>query len=231
MASDHVAGTVSPPRGVEPVGRLLEVISLHVPRAFGSSIAEVLAGNFGQRHVVGDYGAALEGSSSEVRLGRPSLPPCATVIHGHFPAARYADLPACRRVTFVREPVRRTVSHFFSWLSQPKHGNPVHNRMLDEHLGLLDFAKLPAIRYFYSETIFGGCDMAAFDLVGIVEDLERDWPRFQRLTGIQAALPHLNPNRYPGYAEIAARVMADRALMRELRRILADDIRFYERFV
>jgi hypothetical protein len=107
----------------------------------------------------------------------------------------------------------------------------MHDLMLDERLGLIDFARLPAIRHFYSQTVFGGCDMRAFDLVGVAENLARDWPRFQRLTGIATALPYANRNRYPGYREIAARVMADPSVMRDLRRILSDDIGFYERFL
>ena len=39
--------------------------------------------------------------------------------------------------------------------------------------------------------------------------------RFERVTGIRAPLPHLNRNRYPGYSEIAARVMADPGLDRK----------------
>jgi hypothetical protein len=127
--------------------------------------------------------------------------------------------------------VTRTISHFFFWLAGERHGNAMHDLMLDERLGLLDFARLPAIRHFYSQTVFGGCDMRTFDLVGIVERLDRDWPRFQRLTGINAALPHVNGNRYPLYQEIVARIAADPNVMRELRRLLSDDIAFYQRFL
>ena len=216
----------------DSVGRPLDLISLHVPKAFGTSLCEVLARHYGRRRVVRDYSRFLEdpGSAKGPGLG-PVLPTSAAVLHGHFPATRYASVPAHRRVTFLREPIQRTISHYFFWLTAPKHGNPVHDRMLDDSLGLLDFAALPTIRRFYTETIFGGCDMVSFDLVGVVEDLERDWPLFQHLTGIQAPLPHVNRNRYPGYAGIAARVMGDQTLMRTLRRVLDDDIRFYERFL
>ncbi|MBM3534062.1 MAG: sulfotransferase family protein [Alphaproteobacteria bacterium] len=208
----------------------LELLSLHVPKALGTSLAEVLVGHYGRERIVGDYAISLEGSPPAMRFWRPVLKTSTAVIHGHFPAIRYAGMAARRRVTLLREPLQRLLSHFFFWQAQPRHGNPLHDRVLDEHLGLIDFAKLPAIRHFYSETIFGGCDMASFDLVGIVEELERDWPRFQRLTGIAAPLPHRNRNRYPGYTDLKARALADLRLMRELRRILAEDIAFYERF-
>jgi hypothetical protein len=209
----------------------LDLISLHVPKAFGTSLGEVLAEHYGQRCVLRDYDTSLEADTGERCLSRPDLQPETVAIHGHFPAIRYTDMPARRRITFLRDPVRRTISHFFFWQTEPRHGNALHDRLLDERLGLLEFAKLPAIRRFYSGTVFGGCDMRSFDLVGIVEDLERDWPRFQRLTGIHAQLPHLNRNRYPGYAEIADRVMSDQALPRELHRILAEDIEFYARYL
>lgn len=214
--------TASPP---------LDLVSLHVPKAFGTSLRDVLVRHYGRERVAEDYAVCMESCSSGEGLARPSLPPSATVVHGHFPAIRYADLSARRRITFLRDPVARTISHFFFWQVEPRHGNALHDRLLDERLGLLEFAKLPAIRRFYSDTVFGGCDMQAFDLVGIVEDLNRDWPRFLSLTGIDAVLPHLNRNRYPGYSDIAARVMADPGLIRELRRILADDIQFYARYL
>jgi hypothetical protein len=209
----------------------LELISLHVPKALGTSIAEVLVGHFGRRRVVGDYAVFLESAAPEQRLGRPPMPAGAAVIHGHFPAVRYDGVRARRRVTFLREPVARAVSHFFFWQAGARHGNAMHDLVLDERLGLLDFARLPAIRHFYSQTIFGGCDMAEFDLVGIAEAVDRDWPRFQRLTGIAAPLPHLNRNHYPAYAKVAAQVLADPGTVRDLRRVLSDDIAFYERFL
>lgn len=223
-------GAVSVGRVTEPLagGRPLDLLSLHVPKAFGTSIGEALAHHYGRARIFEDYGAFIE---DKPPLDKPVLPASAAVVHGHFRAARYAELAARRRIAFLREPVRRTISHYFFWLVEPRHGNGVHDRLLDEHLGLLDFARLPPIRWFYSDTVFGGCDMVSFDLVGVVEDLGRDWPLFQRLTGITAPLPHANRNRYPGYAEVAKRVLNDATLMRELRRILADDILLYERFV
>jgi hypothetical protein len=227
VTGEHAAGAGPPSPGTEPAGRLLELVSVHVPRTLGGPLAEVLVGHYGRQRVSYDYGIPLEAAS---RASRQELPPSAAVVHGHFPAARYADVVARHRVTFLREPIARTISHFFFWLSRPRYGNPTHNRMLDEHLGLLDFARLPPIRYFYTETIFGGCDLASFDLVGVVEDLTRDWPRFRHLTGIEAELPRSNTNPYPDYVNVAAKIMADRAVMRELRRILADEIDFYEHF-
>lgn len=213
-------------------GQTLDLVSLHVPKAFGTSLCEVLIGHYGRHRIAGDYETFLEDDRSAIgRMKRPALSPATTVVHGHFPAVRYAGVPARRRIAFLREPIRRTLSHYLFWVHEPKHGNPVHDRVLDERLGLLDFAALPQIRRFHAETIFGGCDTSSFDLIGVVENLDRDWPRFQRLTGIRAPLPHLNRNGFPGYAEIVAKVLDDQALMRVLRRVLEDDIRFYERFL
>ncbi|MBL8690112.1 MAG: sulfotransferase family 2 domain-containing protein [Rhodospirillaceae bacterium] len=230
MDVDCAAGGNAHLRRHEPAVQTLDLISLHVPKAFGTSLGKVLAEHYGPQCMLRDYGVSLESGGAR-RLVKPNLQPGTLVVHGHFPAARYADMPARRRVTFLRDPVRRTVSHFFFWQTEPRHGNAVHDQLLDGRLGLLEFARLPAIRRFYADTVFGGCDMRSFDLVGIVEDLARDWPRFQRLTGIQAQLPHLNRNSYPGYAEIIGHVMSDAALLRELRGILAEDIEFYARYL
>ena len=230
--TDSVVSRAKPRPAAVPVSRPLDLVSLHVPKAFGTSLCEVLIGHYGRHRIAGDYETFLEDDRPAVdRVARPALSPAATVVHGHFPAIRYAAVPARRRIAFLREPIRRTLSHYLFWVNEPKHGNLVHDRLLDERLGLLDFAALPQIRRFYAETIFGGCNVASFDLIGVVEKLDRDWPRFQRLTGISASLPHLNRNGFPGYAEIVAKVLDDQALMRVLRRILEDDIRFYEQFL
>ena len=73
--------------------------------------------------------------------------------------------------------------------------------------------------------------MADFDLVGVVEDIQRDWWRFRSLTGIDAPLPHLGGNRHPGYQRIAAKVLAEPLLMQTLCRLLDDDIGFHDRFL
>ena len=212
--------------------RQLDLISLHVPKAFGTSIRDVLVHHYGRRRVTGDYARFLEdvGVSNE-DVGPPDLPRSTAVVHGHFPAIRDAGVPARRRVAFLRDPIARTISHYFFWLNEPPHGNPVHDRMLAEKSDLLTFASLPEIRWFYSRTIFGGADLASFDLIGVVERLDRDWPRFQSLTGITAELPHLNRNRYPAYAEAVSRARADDAGMQALHRLLDDDMRFYRRFL
>lgn len=229
MSCDCPAGA-APGRGAgSPMAeRTLELISLHVPKAFGTSIGEVLARHYGPDRIVEDYGSSLEDNPPKAA---PKLPANAAAVHGHFPAARYESVPARRRIAFLREPIRRTISHYFFWLVEPRHGNRVHDHVLDRRLGLLDFARLPPIRRFYAETIFGGCSMASFDLVGIVENVKRDWHAFQRLTGISAPLPHVNRNRYTGYDDIVAAVTGDPVMMRELARILADDILFYSQFL
>lgn len=208
----------------------LDLISLHVPKAFGTSLRQVLVRHYGRRRVATDYTTFLEDDRA-IEDRAPALPRNAAVVHGHFPATRYAAVPARRRVAFLRDPVRRTISHYFFWLNEPRHGNPLHDRMLDEKLDVIAFARLPQIRWFYSHTVFGGIDPASFDLIGVVERLDRDWRRFQDLTGIAAPLPHLNRNRYPGYGEAVEQVTEDRVRMEALQCLLDDDIRFYRRFL
>lgn len=228
VAHDLVVASSSPTLRRVP-RRPLDLISLHVPKAFGTSLRQLLIRHYGRRRVATDYKTFLE---AECDGGaKIAVPASAVAIHGHFPATRYMGLPALRRVTFLREPVARAISHYFFWLNEPRHGNPAHDRVLDEKLGLLDFARLPQIRWFYTRTIFGGADLSGFDLIGVVERLDRDWPIFRKLTGIRADLPHLNPNRHPAYAEEASRIAADTDAMAMLRHLLDEDIEFYRRFL
>ena len=60
------------------------------------------------------------------------------------------------------------------------------------------------------------------DLIGVVERLDRDWPRFQYLTGIAEPLRHLNRNPYPGYTEIVADALRNQSLLSALRDLVGE---------
>lgn len=212
-----------------PAGRFaLDLVSLHVPKAMGTSMRLALETIYGRDKVAIDYNTFLD--ADEECHDLLHIPETARVVHGHFPARRYERLPADVRVTFLREPVDRMISHYYFWRRHVRHHHPVHDRMVAEQWSPETFAAYPAVRYFYSRTIFGGADMGRFDLIGAVARVERDWPRLLDLIGKTGSLPRENINTAPCYAAERDALVNDSRRIARLRDLLAADIAFYEKF-
>lgn len=214
------------------------VVSLHVPKAAGTSLLALYRRGFGDGAVVMDYDddPANPDSPSRIdpgawRVRRPRrLPDGARVVHGHFPACKYDLVADVLRVTFLRHPVDNLVSIYCYWRRIPRQDSALHRRFLDNALGLLDMARLPELRWLYSRTYFGGFDMGRMDFIGCHENRTSDLARLGRMLGI-ALDPtlHLNATEPEGDDAERQSLLADSGLMAKLADIAADDIRFYER--
>ena len=219
---------------------MLEVISLHVPKCAGSSLKSMLQEAFGPQSVFEDYADRPLDPASRLRRDPAGFFAAVEaagfahlahkrVVHGHFPARKYAQLACRHRITFLREPVDRLISHYFFWQSLARHGHALHDYFLDHGLGIEDFAALPPIRALYSETFFGGADMRAFDFIGFHEDIGRDLARLAALLGAGLRQTHANRTATAGYPEERRAILENRPLLARLRGILRDDVEFYAR--
>lgn len=94
---------------------MLELVSVHIPKCGGTSLAALLEVRYGDRFhhwltpprqfywpLVASYAKYLID-----RIGKPS-PRC---VHGHFPASKYANKPV-RMVVFVRDPAEIALSTY-----------------------------------------------------------------------------------------------------------------------
>jgi hypothetical protein len=88
----------------------MKCISVHYPKAGGSSLRVQFEWLLGPALLL-DYGNDPLGSNG--RLSVNSLPPEIRMVHGHFKAARYKNVPDAFRFTFLREPVENLLSIFF----------------------------------------------------------------------------------------------------------------------
>jgi hypothetical protein len=150
-------------------------------------------------------------------------------VHGHFHPRKYSDICARLRITFLRDPIDRLISHYYFWKALPPHGHALHNYMLANDLTIDDFARLPTIRHFYTATFFGGIDLDRFDFVGFHDRADRDFAQLQRLLTTDMSIQKHNTNSYSGYNQRRAEVLGDTVLMGRLRDIMRDDIAFYDR--
>jgi hypothetical protein len=218
----------------------IELISVHVPKSGGSSFRRALELAYTPEGIFMDYSdrpldpaspmnvdptGFLERSLQKYRGDLQDK----RVIHGHFWIKKYDLLThKCPRIVFLRHPVDRFISHYYFWLNQPRHGHTVHDYILDYKLTLLQSARVPSLRYFYTQHFFRDVDMAFFDFVGFSETSDDDVRKLNRLIGIQFDVGRINTNTYEGYDAVRSKIAEDSATLNLLRDLLADDIRFYE---
>lgn len=197
------------------------VISVHVPKAAGTSLATQLVALLGE-DVFLDYGhrpfMPTGWEKAEFPVGK-------RVVHGHFRASRYAAVEAYW-MTFLREPVSNLLSVYNYWQSVPEHGNPVHSRFLRERPSITDFAKFPGRANLMSEIYFGAFDIGRFDFIGFHETRQDDLPRVGRELGLPLdANVHENRTVKTG---LGNHDRPDPRVLAQVRDLLAPDVAFYE---
>jgi hypothetical protein len=152
---------------------MIKLLSVHIPKTAGTSFKNVLLRMYGDRLVqVYDYhGTALDGAA----LLRES--PQAEAIHGHF---RLDELrlfcPSAKTVTWLRDPISRIESYYYYWLARPPHGNPNHDRFINESWDIVRLAEF--LQDEVADHYLAGTDISAVDFVGLMEHIDEDIERF-----------------------------------------------------
>jgi hypothetical protein len=202
----------------------LEIISVHFPKAGGTSLAACLRASFGE-HLALDYDH--DPVHPNYALSEPSnLAPNIRAVHGHFRGDRYTG-PAFR-MTFLREPVSNLISIYLFWRTYPEGAAQLHRRFLAERPSVLAFAQYPAIQTLMSETYFGGVDLDRFDFIGFHERRREDLGRLSHVLGLELDGDlHLNKTtRTTGQEQD---LLSDAPLLAALRDHLSKDVALYER--
>ncbi len=218
------------------------LVSVHVPKTAGIALRAALTQAWPSHRVFLDYAdrpldpaAAMhidpDGFRERWQRMLPDILAGYDVAHGHFNPAKYAGVPNARWITFVREPVRRLVSHYYFWRAWPRSGNRLHEYMLDNALSLYEFARLPCMRRVYTGVFFAGVDVDRFDFVGAQERFDADVARLERLLGRALPMPdRTNETQSTEYDAAVADILDNPKQVRALEDLLADDLRFYARY-
>lgn len=212
----------------------MKLISVHTPKAGGTSTAHSLRSTFG-RSFLGETedDPANPGSERNINPKRyfsrnRDLPPGIKCIHGHFHPGQFNLKDDIFLFTILRHPIENIISIYCFWKSLPPQGSLVHDYFLKEKLSIVDMACLPLIRWLYSHTYFGDFDMGRFNLIGCHENREKALQDLAAQMGL-ALDTEKHENRGPINEERRA-IMSDHVTIRRLNSILSDDIRFYEVF-
>jgi hypothetical protein len=214
------------------------VVSVHVPKAAGTTLRHILQANFKDKLIL-DYGDDPLNPITRVNLDparyfgdRPVFENHQKIInfavHGHFHIGRYQSFRKAYRLTFLRDPIDILLSIYYYWKSVPKHHQPLHAYFIDQGLDIVGLARLPLVRSLMSKTYFGGIDMKSFDLVGFYDTRERDLRRLAADLDIEPMLDRWENKTSDQQGAERTAMRADRRLIATLTDILKDDIAFYE---
>jgi hypothetical protein len=152
------------------------------------------------------------------------------VIHGHYHISKYAHLQSAKRITFLRHPLTNLLSIYFFWKTLSE-GHALFQYCRANDLGILEFARLPRLRYLLSRTYFGNVDLKTFDFVGTTENYPADIQKLAHVLGLPLTESTVNVTAHPDYPGGSQKILSDAPLVAQLREILAEDIQFYEQAV
>jgi hypothetical protein len=132
------------------------LISIHFPKAAGSSFSAALVAAFGEPAVHRpphydcdplDPANPLWVCPNWFLRRRPHAVKPYSVVHGHQPIVRYDLLPSAYRVVILREPVDNLISIYYYWktlFDTEFAGHSVFEFVKKERLSLLEVAEIPS---------------------------------------------------------------------------------------
>lgn len=213
------------------------IISIHIPKASGSSIsaafAEAVGDGFSTLYTVDPVDPCSPEYIDPVRYQASKLDSIAPakVVHGHFSPRHFERVKEAHRFAILREPVDNLISIYFYWRSTYKAGIRAHclyEYAMKNELSLTEFAQLPLLQRLYSSTYFGGVDMETFDMVGRYDERSAYINELSKVSGLLLKAD-IHENKTETSVE-RENTLADSRLIARIRGLLSDDIKFYEKY-
>ena len=158
------------------------------------------------------------------------LPEDISVVHGHFRPEKYDLIKDAFRMTVLRHPIDNIISIYCYWKKIPPQPNAIHQYFLARNLDVIGLAQLPAIRYLYCDTYFGGWDTSQLSFIGRHETRDADLARLAKILSIDIDPSlHLNMTDPFNQDEERVNIYSNSKVLGRLRQLLEKDIKFYER--
>lgn len=119
---------------------LPKLVFVHIPRtagvAFGEMLEDVYHGHRTLQFYADETGSTNRAIEEFRKLPEPDKH-AYHLIRGHFPLEMTQDLADFEFITFLRDPVHRLVSYYYSILSDPR--NYLHQIIVQRRMSLKDF--------------------------------------------------------------------------------------------
>jgi Sulfotransferase family len=202
----------------------VELISVHIPKTAGMTFLYVLYQVYSLDLVLWDHPSGVKYEPTS------STPLHKRVIHGHFMTHKYDGFfPNAIRITWVREPIVRLISHYLHIKNRPlDKNNPVHMEVVEKNLSLLQFAEIPDMQNFMS-SYTAGRQLTDYYFVGVQEFFNEDLFALKKMLNwgeFTVTINNNNPNTY--YNQKLQEYLADTELINQLKFLNSKDVELYE---
>ncbi len=192
------------------------IVSLHTPKAGGSSFKVLLQNHF-KTQFKSDYSDTPFNTEKSLRqldaikfdkkfrLYKKSLYQLKGVecIHGHFLPYKYNSLFGNKNVNFItwlRDPIERMASHYYYWQRAYDKNKSLnfHKQVVEQKWSLEKFCFSEEVRNFYDQFLWK-CPIDNFSFVGILEHYSEDCKYFAKIfldkSEIEVPNKNANPNK------------------------------------
>jgi hypothetical protein len=205
----------------------IELIFVHVPKTAGTAMRKMLFDIYGQESILLDYRQKSNRKPRSVEEVLETINTASNfkVIYGHFHVKKYYGFfPDAKRIVWLREPIKRLISHYHFWARTQK--KKKFRGIKQEKKQLLNFAQKPAnknLLHTYVE------DLNNFWFVGIQDFFEEDLAELKSKLGWpEVGISKANQNRTKNYKLLVQSVMDDPQLKQELIKLNQKDIELYQ---
>ena len=180
-------------------------ISIHIPKTAGTTVGYIL--DYGvNRRIFYDYprygmgekqGEVMTPEDKKldaemIERHKEFLKYKFDVVHGHFHYKKYQEIfPEEKYIVCLRDPVKRTISHYFHILESGSEKNHFFKEISSGEMDIVDFASLPHIKRVQSLFIEGK-DIMDFDHVFLTEKLAETIYQFQLNHNFTRSDPYMN---------------------------------------
>lgn len=183
------------------------IVSVHIPKTAGTSFGAGLEQMFGARLLL-DYAdrplssAPRDVNEREQSRERICRDPFSYIrdydaVHGHFCASKYFPLrEQAQFAFFFRDPVARTVSHYYQWQRDLTAPNELAKSIRSGKLTLEQFSAVPEMRHLY-RIFLDGLDIERLAFVGLTEAYDRSIELFNTIFGVELPSQKLNIGSLP----------------------------------
>lgn len=215
----------------------MTIISVHLPKTAGTSLAASLADHFGDGFRRDYDDKAI--SKPIARRCQEALTAALDIadrglhgvdcVHGHFLPLKYLLLDTRCNLTFVtwmREPVARLISHYHYWQASydPATAASHHRQVIEQGWSLEQFCLSEQFRNIYTQYLWG-FPLENFAFIGISEHYAEDLRQFSRRylgTELEARRENTTVSSHP-------RDALEPDLLERVCRFHAADIDLYQR--
>jgi hypothetical protein len=217
-----------------------KIISTHVPKTAGTSFRNMLYDAYGEENILSDYDDDPVNPLSRysidpgyyhrnkiVTLGKYKA------VHGHFAPSKYQYINNAVRIMFLRHPIDNIISIYYYWKNLSITDSPILNYVRDCNLSIIEFASLPRMRWLYTKTYFGDCDMSTFDFIGDYSRYDDDLDQLSELLGIQlnnSIFINRTGEDDASILKIKENTLKNNLIKEKLSLLLSNDVEFYKSF-